>query len=145
MKPISKELKFFINLHLVHAKVVQSFDRGLGNGVGFNDFMILYHLSAAEDQKMRRVDLAEKMSISASGITRMLLLMEKIGLVKREESEHDGRVSFVKLAPGGKKLFEEAIEKAEMKSGDFLPSMDIRSQKELLEIFSLFSLGETIK
>ena len=145
MKKISSRLKFFINLTAVHSKVVQSFDRGLGNGVGFNDFIILYHLYNAEDQKMRRIDLAEKMSLSASGITRLLLPMEKLGQIKREESEHDGRVSFVKLAPGGKKLFEEAIEKAEMKSGDFLPSTSTKGMDEIYDIFSLFSFSKLIK
>ncbi len=141
MKQVSKQLKFLINLTAAHSKVVQSFDRGLGNGVGFNDFIILYHLSGAEDQKMRRIDLAEKMSLSASGITRLLLPMEKLGLIKREESDHDGRVSYVKLASGGKKLFGEAIEKAEMRSEDFLPSTDIKNMKDLSEVLSLFSLN----
>ena len=145
MKQISKKLRFIINLTGVHSKVVQTFDRGLGNGVGFNDFLILYHLYNADDQKMRRVDLADMMSVSASGITRMILPMEKLGLVKREESEYDARVSYVKLAPGGKRLFEEAIEKAEMKSDDFLPSTDIRDFKDLSEIFELFRLGHLIK
>jgi DNA-binding MarR family transcriptional regulator len=144
MKSLSKQLKFFINLSAVHSKVAQSFDRGLGNGVGFNDFIVLYHLNKAEGQVMRRIDLAEKMSMSASGITRMLLPMEKLGLITRENSEHDGRVSYVKLASGGKRLFEEAIEKAEMKSEDFLPTTDIETMKDISEIFNLFSFREMI-
>lgn len=142
MKSISKQLKFFLNMSMVHSRVVRSFDNGLGNGIGFTDFVILYHLSQASEQKMRRIDLAEKVSLTASGITRLLLPMEKIGLVKREESEHDGRVSFVKLAPGGKKLLEEALETAEMKAEEFLPSMNITQFKDLSEIFTLFSFNQ---
>lgn len=145
MKNINKELQFFLNLAMVQSKVIWAFDRGLGHGLGFNDFVILYHLSIAQDQKMRRVDLAEKVSLTASGVTRMLLPMEKIGLVKREESKLDGRVSYVKLAPGGKQLFEEAIERAEMISEEFLPSMDSKGMKHISEIFSLFPIHGLIK
>lgn len=142
MKPLSKQLKFFLNMASVHSKIARSFDVGLGNGIGFNDFIILYHLQQAPEQKMRRIDLAEAVSLSASGITRLLLPMEKIGLVKREESKFDARVSFVKLAPGGKRLLEEAVERAEMKSEELLSSTDIKEMKDLSEIFSLFSLNK---
>jgi DNA-binding MarR family transcriptional regulator len=144
MKQLHTQLKFVLNLSMVLNRIVRSFDQGLGNGIGFNDFVILFHLSQAVDEKMRRVDLAEKLSMSASGITRMILPMEKIGLVKREESELDGRVSYVKLASGGKRLLSEAMERAEMKSEDFLPSMDIHKMKDLSEIFSLFSFTGTL-
>ncbi len=139
MKSISKQLKIFLNLATVQAHIERSFNIGLGNGVGFNDFVILYHLSQESGQKMRRIDLAEKVSLSASGITRLLLPMEKIGLVSREESKNDGRVSFVKLTPAGNRLLEEAFENAEYKAKAFLPSTDIRALNDLSEIFNLFS------
>ncbi len=141
MSTINKQLKFFLNMAKVQARVVRAFDTGLGNGIGFNDFLILYQLSISPEQKMRRTDLAEKISLTASGVTRILLPMEKIGLVSREESKHDGRVSYVKLASGGKRLLEEAMERAEMKSEEFLPSTSIKELKDISEIFSLFSFN----
>jgi DNA-binding MarR family transcriptional regulator len=144
MKTLSKQLKFFINQATVQARIARSFDNGLGNGIGFNDFIILYHLSQASEQKMRRIDLAEKMSMSASGITRTILPMEKIGLVQRVDSDYDKRVSFVKLAQGGKRLLEEAIERAEMKSEEFLPSTNIKEMNDLSEIFTLFNYNKVI-
>lgn len=138
---LDKHLKFFINFAALHARVARVFDTRLGNGLGFNDFVVLCHLATTSDQKLRRIDLAEKMSLSASGVTRMLLPMEKIGLVAREESEHDGRVVFVKLAPGGKKLLEYAMERAELRSKEILPSTDIKQLKDISEIFSLFSFN----
>lgn len=133
------QLTFLLNLATVYSKIIRAFDTGLGNGIGFTDFVILYHLSLAPEQKMRRTDLAEKVSLTASGVTRILLPMEKIGLVAREESEHDGRVSYVKLAPGGKRILEDAMERAEMKAEEFLPSMDIEKLTHLSQIFALFS------
>lgn len=142
MTKISKKLKFFIDMTRAEALIARAFDRNLG-GLGFTWFIILYYLSQAPDERMRRVDLAEKVALTASGITRILLPMEKIGLVKREESDIDGRVSFVKLAPGGKRMLEESIERVEYLSEELLPSTEIKT-KDMSEIFSNFSLGEII-
>ena len=88
-------------------------DGRLGGGLGFNDIMILSYLAQAEQQRLRRIDLAQKIGLTPSSITRLLAPMEKIGLVKREVYEHDARVSFVSLAPGGKQLLAERLEAAE--------------------------------
>ena len=67
---------------------------------------------------MRRVDLADTIGLTASGITRLLLPMEKIGLVRREAHDGDARVSYVAIAPGGAALLSEAIERAELYCSD---------------------------
>ena len=82
MKTISPSLGFFFNLAKIQAVMARKFDSKL-NGLGLNEFIILYNLSLAEGSEMRRIDLAEKIGLTASGITRLLLPMEKIGLVKR--------------------------------------------------------------
>lgn len=82
-------------------------------GIGLSDFIVLHHLSLAEGQKMRRTDIAEKVGLTASGVTRLLLPMEKIGLVSREPHPTDARSSFVVLAPGGKTKHLEALERLE--------------------------------
>jgi DNA-binding MarR family transcriptional regulator len=75
---------------------------------------------------MRRVDLAERIGLTASGITRMLIPMEKIGLVERDVSAQDARVSFVMLAPGGKRLLTEAQERAEILAEELFPQESIK-------------------
>lgn len=144
MLKISNQLKFFLKLARVQAIVARSFDRSLGVGIGFTDFVILYYLSQAPEEKMRRIDLAEKVALSASGITRLLLPMEKIGLIKREASTSDARVSYVKLAPGGKRLLQESLEKAELISVEFLPSTKVKKIDEISDIFSSLSMGQII-
>src|SRR5947207_15424264 len=86
MKKISSQLNFLLNLATAQAKMARRFDGRLGgfHGLGQNDFRILYYLSQADGEKMRRIDLAEKLGLTASGITRLLMPMEKIGLIKRE-------------------------------------------------------------
>lgn len=89
------------------------FDTSLG-GLSFNEFIILYHLSQTKDNKLSRIELAEKLGLTASGITRLLLPMEKIGLIKREQHQSDARMSWINLANGGKQKLSDAIERAEL-------------------------------
>lgn len=144
MKPATKKLKFFLNLAQAQAIITRAFDRSMEGGLGFNDFLILYYLSQAEGEKMRRIDLADKVALTASGITRMLLPMEKIGLVKRESNPADARVSFVKLASGGKRLLEETMESAELLAEELLPETKLQKKDDISDIFSLFSLGQIL-
>ena len=87
-------------------------DAKLG-GLGWIDFLILHALANAVDGRMRRVDLADAIGITASGITRLLLPMEKIGLVRREAHDGDARVSYVVIARGGETKYREALERAQ--------------------------------
>ncbi len=135
------QLQFFIKLAQVYAKTTQAFDRRLVGGLGFNDLVILYHLSQSADEKMRRIDLADKVGLTPSGVTRMLIPMEKLGMIKRENDERDARVSYVKLAAGGKRLLSETIEKAELIAEEILPSTKIGNAKDVSEIFKLFSIS----
>ncbi|AKM78293.1 MAG: Transcriptional regulator, MarR family [Candidatus Wolfebacteria bacterium GW2011_GWE1_48_7] len=111
--PISSSLQFFLDLAKLQAIMSRRFDRGLG-GLGLNEFIILLHLSQAPETKMRRIDLAERVGLTASGVTRILLPMEKIGLISKEVNEYDARVSLVMLAPGGARKLEEGLERAEL-------------------------------
>jgi DNA-binding MarR family transcriptional regulator len=144
MKHTNKQLDFFLKLSRVQAIVARAFNRGLGSGIGFNDFIILYYLNQEQGGRMRRIDLAEKIALTASGVTRLLLPMEKIGLIEREASDSDGRVSYVKLAPGGKRLLEQAMEDAEALSEEFLSSTKVKGMEDISEIFTYFSLGQII-
>ena len=137
MIQISPSLKFFVDLAKAKTVVSRRFDNRLSfNGLGFSDFMILYHLSQAPGEKLRRVDLAEKIGITASGITRMLLPMEKIGLVQRGVSEQDARVSYVLLAPGGKRLLAESLESVEVLAQDILASTKAKKVEEVSKLLT---------
>lgn len=113
MSTLSPTLSFFIALSRIQTVISRKMDAKLG-GLGFSDFLILYTLSVAPDKRMRRIDLAEAIGLTASGITRLLLPMEKIGLVRREAHDGDARVSYVSIAPGGWTKLTEAIERAEL-------------------------------
>lgn len=138
MKKINSSVEFFLELARAQSVFARRFDARLG-GLGMSDFLILYHLIQADGEKLRRIDLADKVGLTASGITRLLAPMEKVGLVKREVNTTDARVSFVTIASGGKRKFEEALEDAEVLAEEIVPvnkRKDISKYSQLLRDIS---------
>lgn len=105
---ISPQLELFIDLNKTASVIQRSFSCRL-NGISFTEFIILYYLNREDDKKLRRVDLADLVGLTASGITRLLLPMEKIGLVGRENDGRDARVKYVTLAQGGLSKFQDEL------------------------------------
>ncbi len=139
MKTLSPALNFLFNLAKIQSITTRRFDGRL-NGLGFSEFMILFTLSLAPDEKMRRIDLADKIGLTASGVTRLLVPMEKIGLVSRDTTEHDARVRFVTLAPGGKEKLAEALSRAEELTEELIPADKIKKLEDLSKILSALRL-----
>ncbi|MFS4472244.1 MarR family winged helix-turn-helix transcriptional regulator [Chryseobacterium sp. T20] len=140
---ISTELLFLININKLQSVIARKFDSLSVHGLGFNDFVILYVLYSSSESKMRRIDLAEKIGLTASGVTRLLNPLEKIGLVARESNERDARVSYVVITPNGKKIFEEAKLSAENSTKEILSSKKGKSLRMVNEL--LFDLGGNIQ
>ncbi|SKB83523.1 MarR family winged helix-turn-helix transcriptional regulator [Dyadobacter psychrophilus] len=144
MSTIAQPLKLFLNLTTVQALITKRFDSKLsGHGISLNEFLILFHLGEAPDEKMRRVDLAEKIGLTASGITRMLTPLEKLGMVKREANSRDARVSYVKLANAGKRVLTDATATAEVLADQILAPVKTKKLDEISKI--LLELGGTIE
>ncbi len=78
------------------------------HGISLTEYLVLRQLSQAPKQQMRRVDLADRIGLSASGITRLLNPMQKIGLVAKEVAPRDARVSLVSLTQAGQTIFSES-------------------------------------
>lgn len=133
MHAISPTVKFFLNLGKTQTILSHRFDRGLG-GLGFNEFLILYYLDQSDGQKMRRVDLAEKVGMTASGVTRLLLPMEKIHLIKSGPVEQDARVRFVTLTAAGKEKLKEALERLEIFAEEIMPAAKTKEIEALSDL-----------
>lgn len=104
------------------------------HGLGVSDFLVLSQLEDAPNQRMRRVDLAEKVGLSASGVTRLLNPMEKIGLVHKEASARDARVSLVSLSSAGKRTLNEIEVAVNDAAQTLLKSLDADQQSELCSL-----------
>jgi DNA-binding MarR family transcriptional regulator len=73
-----------------------------------NDYEALFLLSRAEEGRLRRVDLAERLLLTASGVTRLLDGLERAGLVERGFCASDRRVTYAVLTEAGRARLEEA-------------------------------------
>ena len=62
---------------------------------------VLLQLSWAPEGRLRPVDIARRMVVAQSGITRLLGSLERRGLVRREAGEADGRVRAAVLTEEG--------------------------------------------
>lgn len=104
-------LEFCLRLSRAHATLIRRLDNALSNlhGLSFGDFMILYYLGRAPNQRLRRVDLAERLSVTASGVTRSLLPLEKLGMVSRQPDPRDARIGYASLTDSGQQLLNFAL------------------------------------
>lgn len=79
-----------------------------GHGLTLNDYEALLHLSRADEGRMRRVDLAGQLLLTASGVTRLLDGLERVGLVERATCASDRRVVYAVLTETGRTKLDEA-------------------------------------
>jgi DNA-binding MarR family transcriptional regulator len=78
------------------------------HGLTINDYEALLHLSHAEQGAMRRVDLAEQLMLTPSGVTRLLDGLERDGWVTKATCESDARVTYAVLTDAGREQLEAA-------------------------------------
>lgn len=107
--PTSPQTELVLKLVALHTKIQKQIAGPLSfHGISFTEYLVLRQLSAAPDRKMRRIDLAQQIGLSASGVTRLLNPMEKVGLISKEEAARDARVSLVTLTTAGETIFQDA-------------------------------------
>jgi hypothetical protein len=76
-------LDTILDLAHARARAVREVDATLGafHGLGLNDLALLLELAAAPQRRLRRVELAERLAVTTSGVARQLAPLERIGLV----------------------------------------------------------------
>jgi DNA-binding MarR family transcriptional regulator len=72
------------------------------------DYEVLVHLSEAEGGMLRMSDLAERLLLSPSGLTRRLDRLVSTGLVARVRCSTDRRGSYARLTPAGRRRLQKA-------------------------------------
>ncbi|MET8628489.1 MarR family transcriptional regulator [Kitasatospora sp. NPDC004669] len=130
-------LETALRLVRAQASVVKRFDAGLSglHGVSLSDFTMLLRLSEAPGGRMRRVDLAEALGLTASGVTRGLAPLERIGLVTREPAPRDARVAYAALTATGRERLTEMLTTARQVAGEVFaqwPADDLTTLTTLL-------------
>jgi DNA-binding MarR family transcriptional regulator len=81
---------------------------GSVHGLGLSDFATLHELAAAPGGRLRRVDLARRLALTPSGVTRLLGPLERRRIVARDQDGHDARATWAVLTRAGRALAADA-------------------------------------
>jgi DNA-binding MarR family transcriptional regulator len=104
------ERETWIRFLRAHAAVTRQFNSELleKHGLTLNDFDVLAQLSRAPEHGLKRAELAERVLLTPSGITRLLEGLEQAGYVRRGACASDARVTYAVLTDEGRKKFRAA-------------------------------------
>lgn len=88
------------------------------HGLGLKEALLLMHLERAPLQRLTRVDLAKRLQLNPSSVTRMALPLEKIGLVERQADTRDARLAYVALTDAAKAIVQDVRATVERRAAD---------------------------
>jgi DNA-binding MarR family transcriptional regulator len=96
-------LNAWVALLRAHASLTRTLNAQLvqAHGLTINDYEVLLHLARADGHQLRRVDLAERLLLTASGITRLLDGLERAGYVCKGQCASDARVTYAVITDAG--------------------------------------------
>ena len=100
----STAIDAFVRLVRANAAVTRQLSAQLSadHGLNISAYEALLQLARAPESRMRRVDLANGLLLTAGGVTRLLDGLERDGLVARESARSDRRVSYAVLTEAGR-------------------------------------------
>jgi DNA-binding MarR family transcriptional regulator len=138
----SVSVESFVALVRAYSHVVRELNAQLtaDHGLTISDYEVLLRLSRADDQRMRRVDLANQVLLTASGITRLLDGLERQGFVARAACDSDRRVVYAVLTADGKEKLHLASETHVAQIEEYFTSRF--DQAQLAELHGLLSRVE---
>jgi DNA-binding MarR family transcriptional regulator len=106
----SPAIEAFVRLIRANAAVTRQLSAQLSadHGLNLSAYEALLSLVRAPESRLRRVDLANNLLLTAGGVTRLLDGLERDGFVAREECSSDRRVSYAVLTEAGRDKLREA-------------------------------------
>jgi DNA-binding MarR family transcriptional regulator len=95
-----------------HASLTRSLNAQLvaDHGLTINDYEVLLRLSRASDQRLKRVELAQSVLLTPSGITRLLDGLETAGWVEKASCASDARITYAVLTETGHEKLRSAAD-----------------------------------
>jgi DNA-binding MarR family transcriptional regulator len=99
-----RELAAWRGLLEAHSALVAELDAELerDHGLPLTSYEVLMYLDDAPGGKLRMGELADRLLLSRSGITRLVDRLARQGLLERERCEDDGRGYYALLTPLGR-------------------------------------------
>ena len=103
-------VRAFARLLRAHASTTRRLSAELleEHGLTINDYETLLVLSRADGRRLKRIELARRLLLTPSGITRLLEGLQDAGLVARESCASDLRVTYARLTDAGAERLEAA-------------------------------------
>lgn len=104
------ELRAWQALLHAHHDVVQTLDRELrdAHGVTFAEYDVLLRLGRTPERALRMSDLADRVLLTPSGVTRLVDRLTARGLLERQTDPEDARVALASLTTEGSRLLKRA-------------------------------------
>lgn len=105
-----RELRAWRGFLHVHATLLRRLDAELeaAHGLPVSSYEVLMNVADAEGERMRMHDIASRVLLSRSGLTRLVDRLEKLGYVRRESCRDDARGAFAVLTPEGRVAIDAA-------------------------------------
>jgi DNA-binding MarR family transcriptional regulator len=104
------ELAAWRGMLQMHAQITQLLDAQMRteHGLSVSSYEVLMFLADAPDRRLRMAEIADRVLLSRSGLTRLVDRLVQLGYVTRCAAENDGRGAYVELTDAGLEQFQAA-------------------------------------
>jgi DNA-binding MarR family transcriptional regulator len=140
------EMRAWRSLLAAHRRLLQRLDAELQSTqeLSVADYGVLVELNEADGGRMRMSELAERMLLSPSGLTRRLDTLVDGGLVERVRCPTDRRGSYAVLTDAGRARLERAApDHVEQVRRHFVERLSRAQLTQLADALEAVSDGET--
>lgn len=115
------------------------------HGLNLTEYAVLFNLSEAPHRSLRMGDLANYLSITSGGLTRVVDRLSRQGLVERVRDECDGRGQMAVLTDAGFQRLERAwpthLASARRHVMDHLSELDLAALAKAMEAVGNEDIG----
>lgn len=110
MQPLDAPTAAAVALFNVQRVISDAIERDLRAKAGLSlaQYEVLLRLAEAPRGKLRMVDISERLCVSKSGVTQLVDRLEQAGLVEREFTPSDRRLTFARITRRGRDALRRA-------------------------------------
>ena len=105
------------------------------HGISLSEYLVLHYIENSPNKAVPRIQLAEHVGMSASGVTRLIAPLEKIGIIEKLANPRDARQSLVKLSQAGQRLYGEANVSFEHITNELTSGLSQAQQEKIVELY----------
>lgn len=129
--------QFVIKNALLASKLAKRVGNHLSmHGISLSEYLVMHHLEHSPNKAVARIELAEHIGMSASGVTRLIAPMAKNHIIEKVANPRDARQSLVKLSEVGQRLYADARISFEQISDEQTSTLSLNQQEKILEFYT---------